>query len=151
MFIERKINNGTHTIELWKCAWENHEGHAAKKVFIEKIGEEQPLTTQAKDVMTQAPAICWSYGRTLGNIAVFTPSMLGSFPAKSGDDAVLPCDFVSAGKFRHGAERWWCRTHQSHWGTKADYESYEQSKVMICANHEQLMNYVVGPYARHDE
>jgi hypothetical protein len=146
MFVERKINGTTQAVELWKCEWENREGHAAKKVFLEKIGEEQPLSIQTKEKMTQAPAICWSYGRTLGNIAVFSPSMLGNFPAKAGSDAVLPCDFVSAGKFRHGADRWWCRTHQSHWGTKADYESYERSKVMTCANREQLMNYVVGPY-----
>jgi len=145
MFVERKINNSTLTVELWKCDWDNH-AKPAKKIFIEKIGDEQPLTTQANDVMTQAPAICWSYGRTLGNIAVFSPSMLGRFPAKTGDDAVLPCDFVDAGKFRHGAPRWWCRTHQSHWGTKADIEAFEQSKVMTCSNHDQLMNYVVAPY-----
>ncbi len=147
MFIERKINSATSAVELWKCEWENHKGQTAKKVFIEKIGEEQPLAPQSKQAMSQASAICWSYGRTLGNIAVFTPSMLGSFPAQFGDDAILPCDFVSAGKFRHGANRWWCRTHQSHWGTKADCESYEHSKIMTCANRDQLMNYVVAPYA----
>ena len=147
MFIERKINSTTHAIELWKCEWENHEGQVAKKVFIEKIGEEQPLILENKILMSQAPAICWSYGRTLGNIAVYTPSMLGNFPAKSGDDAILPCDFVDAGKFRHGAPRWWCRTHQTHWGTKADYESYEHSKIMICSNHDQLMNYVTAPFS----
>jgi hypothetical protein len=146
MFIERKINSATHAVELWKCDWDTSPDHAAKKVFVEKVGEENPLTVQGKEEMNQAPAICWSYGRTLGNIAVYTPSILGAFPEKTGDDAVLPCDFVSAGKFRHGAERWWCRTHQSHWGTKADYESYEKSKVMSCANHEQRMNYVVAPF-----
>jgi hypothetical protein len=146
MFVERKINNSTHTIELWKCEWESHEGQPANKVFIEKIGEEQPLAIHDKVAMTTAPAICWSYGRTLGNIAVYSPSMLGSFPAKTGDDALLPCDFVSAGKYRHGADRWWCRTHQCHWGTKADYESYELSKVMACANREQRMNYIVAPF-----
>ena len=146
MFIERKINSATNAVELWKCDWENREGQAAKKVFVEKIGEEQPLAPQNTQAMSQAPAICWSYGRTLGNIAVFTPSMLGSFPAQFGDDAILPCEFVSAGKFRHGANRWWCRTHQSHWGTKADHESYEHSKIMTCANRDQVMNYVVAPY-----
>jgi hypothetical protein len=96
--------------------------------------------------MSQAPAICWSYGRTLGNIAVYSQSMLGSFSSNAGDDALLPCDFVHAGKFRHGADRWWCRTHQSHWGTIADYASYERSRAMTCANREQRMNYVVGPF-----
>jgi hypothetical protein len=146
MFIERKINANTHAVELWKVDWDNSPGHAAKKVFLEKVGEEQPLNLQNKEDMNKAPAICWSYGRTLGNIAVFTPSLLGQFPAASGDDAVLPCDFVPAGKFRHGVDRWWCRTHQSHWGTKADFEAYEKSKIMVCANHEQRMNYVVGPF-----
>lgn len=146
MFIERRINSATDAIELWKCDWEIHEGHPARKVFVEKIGEEQPLLPSNRLVMSQAPAICWSYGRTLGNIAVFSPSMLGRFPSQSGDDAILPCDFVSAGKFRHGADRWWCRTHQMHWGTKADHESYEHSKIMACANRNQPMNYVVSPY-----
>ncbi|WP_228055253.1 DM13 domain-containing protein [Gloeocapsopsis crepidinum] len=57
----------------------------------------------------------------------------------------MPCDFVHAGKFRHGADRWWCRTHQTHWGTKADQESYKRSGVMRCANHSQPMNYTLAP------
>jgi hypothetical protein len=146
MFIERKVNQSSHVVELWKCEWENREGRAPHKVYLEKVGDEHPLKQNATDSMTAAPAICWSYGRTLGNIAVFNKSILGQFPAKTGNDALLPCDFVYAGKFRHGADRWWCRTHQSHWGTKADYESFERSKTMICANHEQLMNYVVAPF-----
>ena len=76
------------------------------------------------DSVTEEPAICWAYGRTLGNIAVFSPMIVGNFPSKRGSDAVLPCDFVTAGKFRNGAARWWCRTHQTHWGTKADEEAY---------------------------
>jgi len=146
MFIERKLNSTSHVVELWKCEWENQPGQPAKKVFIEKVGDEEPETLPDKDAMNQAPAICWSYGRTLGNIAVFSQSVLGTFPAKSGVDAVLPCDFVNAGKFRHGANRWWCRTHQAHWGTKADHASFGQFGRMVCANHEQQMNYVVGPY-----
>ncbi len=145
MFIERKINNTKKVVELWKCEWENHTGRAAKKVFLEKIADEQPLRPDSDDSANQAPAICWSYGRTLGNIAVFSQAMLGSFPAAAGDDALLPCDFVNAGKFRHGVNRWWCRTHQSHWGTKADHQSYEKSGVMMCANHDQPMNYVLSP------
>jgi len=44
-----------------------------------------------------------------------------------------------------GAERWWCRTHQTHWGTKADLEAFDRFGEMRCANHEQAMHYVVGP------
>jgi hypothetical protein len=146
MFVERKLNASTGAIELWWCDWEQQSGQPTKKIFVEKIGDEQPIRPDNNGDMTQEPAICWSYGRTLGNIAVFSPSILGRFDGKIGSNAVLPCDFVDAGKFRHGALRWWCRTHQSHWGIKADYESYERSRVMTCANHEQEMNYVVGPF-----
>jgi hypothetical protein len=146
MFVERKINPTTHAVELWKAEWENHPGQPARKVLLEKIADEQPLKPDPSHDMTRASAICWAYGRTLGNIAVFSPTVLGSFPTRQGDDATLPCDFVNAGKFRHGKPRWWCRTHQQHWGTKADYESYSQSDVMTCSNHGQVMNYVVAPY-----
>ena len=52
---------------------------------------------------------------------------------------------MNAGKFRHGAERWWCRTHQTHWGTKADHEALGRFGEMRCANHTQRMHYVVSP------
>jgi hypothetical protein len=146
MFIERKVNQKTNTVELWECEWEYPEGGSAKKIFVSKIGEEQPLTPEGKNAWSEVNAICWASGRTLGNIAVFSKSILGSFPAQSGDDALLPCDFVHAGKYRNGAERWWCRTHQTHWGTKADQASYQQSRVMRCANHSQPMNYTLSPF-----
>ena len=72
--------------------------------------------------------------------------MLGRFPKKVGNDAILPCDFAHAGKFRHGADRLWCRTHQTHRGTKADLKSFDQFGEMRCANHTQPMNYVVSPF-----
>ena len=144
MFVERRVNQAG-VVELWRCRWENLAGTPAKKTYVGKIGEEQPATPDPDTDATEQHAICWSYGRTLGNIAVFSPSLLGRFPAKSGDDAHLPCDFVHAGKFRMGTERWWCRTHQTHWGTKADILAFDQAGEMRCANHEQRMNYVVGP------
>ena len=85
-----------------ECDWETHPGQPTKKVFLEQLCDEEPAVLADKKAMNQAPAICWSYGRTLGNIAVFSQSVLGEFPAKSGIDAVLPCDFVNAGKFRNG-------------------------------------------------
>ena len=145
MFIERKIHPGTGKVELWRCEWEYPPNAPARKHAIGKIGDEQPLAPEGKNAWSQANAICWAPGRTLGNIAVFSKSILGSFPSQSGEDARLPCDFVHAGKFRHGADRWWCRTHQTHWGTKADFESYEQSQVMRCANHSQPMSYTISP------
>ncbi len=144
MFVERRLVPNSRNVELWECEWENHAGMRARKVFLRKIGDEQPLAPDDTAALSRA-AICWSYGRTLGNIAVFSPSLLGDFPAKSGAGATLPCDFVHAGKYRNGVERWWCRTHQTHWGKKADLHSFSQSRVMACANHAQAMHYVVGP------
>jgi len=145
MFIERKFNQATNKVELWECEWKYPKYAPAKKVFVNKIGEEQPLAPEGKKSWSQVNAICWASGRTLGNIAVFSESLLGSFPAQSGSDALLPCDFVHAGKFRHGADRWWCRTHQKHWGSKADLETYKRLGVMCCANHSQPMNYTLTP------
>lgn len=145
MFVERRVNQATNAVELWRCAWENQPGAPARKVYLTKIGDEQPAVPDPDTEATEQHAICWSYGRTLGNIAVFSPSLLGRFPGKFGDDAELPCDFVHAGKFRMGTERWWCRTHQTHWGTKADIQSYDNFGEMRCANHTQRMSYVVGP------
>lgn len=146
MFIERKVNTTTNKVELWRCEWESSAmPGSSKKIFLSKIGDEQPATPDPDTEATEQHAICWSYGRTLGNIAVFSPSLLGKFPGKAGDDAQLPCDFVHAGKFRMGTERWWCRTHQSHWGAKADIVAYEKFGEMKCAAHDQPMSYVVGP------
>lgn len=117
----------------------------AKKIYINKIADEADALGVQMDSLTEESAICWAYGRTLGNIAVFSPMILGSFPDKHGDDAILPCDFVTAGKFRHGSPRWWCRTHQTHWGTKADEAAYAKFGEMRCAFHDQRLNYVVGP------
>ena len=145
MFIERRINPSTGIVELWRAQWENAEGSQARKVFVDKVCDEQPAGRDADGAMSTAAAICWAYGRTLGNIAVVSPELLGHFPGGSGNDALLPCDFAHAGKFRHGADRLWCRTHQTHWGTKADLEALGQQGTMRCANHQQLMNYVVKP------
>jgi hypothetical protein len=145
MFIERRINQVTHEIELWACEWENEPGKDAVKRFVERVGVEQPLAMTSPADLETMPAICWSYGRTLGNIAVFSQQMLGTFPSTAGENAILQCDFVDAGKFRHGAQRWWCRTHQCHWGTKADIESLGTVGTMVCANRQQQMSYVVAP------
>lgn len=147
MFIERRLNTTTRVVELWECDWENVPGQPARKVALAKIRDERTAVVDDPMVtLKQASAICWSYGRTLGNIAVFDQVVLGSFPAEQGADALLPCDIVDAGKFRHGVDRWWCRTHQSHWGTKGDIESYRASGKMTCANRDQKMSYVVSPH-----
>jgi hypothetical protein len=145
VFIERRLDPLTQVVELWRCEWDYPNAGAARKRFVRKICDEQPLSLDAEAALAEQTAICWSYGRTLGNIAVTSTELIGHFPAKLGNDAILPCDFVGAGKFRNGQHRLWCRTHQSHWGTKADLESYDRLGEMRCASHAQLMNYVVSP------
>ena len=130
---------------MWECQWENPEDKTAKKVFIKLIGKEQPLKPEGENTWSKANAICWASDRTLGNITVFSESVLGNFPGKQGDNAILPCDIVNAGKFRHGPERWWCRIHQTHWGTKPDLLAYKKSDQLQCSSHSQPMNYVLSP------
>ena len=48
MFIERRINQTNGKVELWKCQWENSEGQAAKKVYLSKICDEQPVDKDAE-------------------------------------------------------------------------------------------------------
>ena len=145
MFVSRRLNPTTGAVELWRCEWENQAGAPARKVFLEKFADEASVPVLEDGDVSEVPAICWSYGRTLGNIAVFSQTVLGAFSEKSGIDAALPCEFVDAGKFRHGGERWWCRTHQAHWGIKADHAAFEKFGSMRCANFEQRLNYVVSP------
>lgn len=143
MFVERKKNDKTGQVEFWMARWE--PGPPAKKIFVEKVCDETDVPAVDDEVAASTFAVCWADDRTMGNIAVSSPEMMGVFKAKEGTDAVLPCDFVSAGKFRNGATRLWCRTHQKHWGTKADQQSLETTGEMHCANHIQGMNYVVDP------
>jgi hypothetical protein len=145
MFIERRVNS-KGVVELWNCNWENSESKDAKKNYINKICDEKQAETDADGGLSEIAAICWANGRTMGNIAVVSPDLLGHFPDQHGTNAMLPCDFVEAGKFRHGAIRMWCRTHQTHWGIKADLKAYRDSKEMKCAHHSQPMNYIVSPY-----
>jgi hypothetical protein len=143
MLIERRIQNGR--IELWEYEWAYLQSGASHKTFLRRLGIQQPLAPDFDAGHEPAEAICWAYGRTLGNIAVFTQEVLGSFTAMEGSDAKLSCDFVAAGKFRHGPERWWCRTHQCHWGNKADLAAAQQAGSMVCAEHNQPMCYKVNP------
>lgn len=145
MSVERKLNPSAGTVELWRCQWDTQEGAKPHKAYLEKICDEQNVPVVPHGDPKEVSAICWSSGRTLGNVAVRSQRLLLLFPGEAGEDVQLPCDFVNAGKFRHGADRWWCQTHQTHWGTKADHESFAKLSLMRCANHTQAMSYVVGP------
>ncbi|MDZ7960765.1 MAG: hypothetical protein RMY34_23275 [Aulosira sp. DedQUE10] len=67
-------------------------------------------------------AAIWSKAHTLGHITIKkADSLLSSIPeAIDNGVADLPCCLVPAGKFRNGRPRWWCRTHQVHFGKKSD-------------------------------
>ena len=60
-------------------------------------------------------AIAWSDTATVGHIAVSTLALSGQLAQGRVDCSLAPC-----GKFRNGAPRWWCVSHQRHWGVKAD-------------------------------
>lgn len=116
----------------------------AKKEFIRKHCDEDEMEPLHEDYSV-ASAICWAPGRTIGNIAVSSEEVFGSFEGKAGTNAVLPCHIVPCGKFRNGARRWYCKTHQIHWGTKADIAALPKSGEVTCSNHMMEMSYVVDP------
>jgi hypothetical protein len=97
------------------------------------------------DKLSQTAAVCWSQGKTVGNTAPLSEKVYRSFTEPYGHDVELPCDLVNAGKFRHGAARWWCRTHQTYWGKLADHARYKTSGIMQCELHAEKMHYVAAP------
>jgi hypothetical protein len=144
MFYSRKLNPETGQVEVWECDWSDPGTGMAKKEFIRKHCDEGQLEV-VPEKYSAASAICWAPGRTIGNIAVNSEEVFGSFASKAGENAVLPCHIVPCGKFRNGANRWYCKTHQIHWGTKADIAAVPPSGEVTCSNHLMAMSYVVDP------
>jgi len=144
MFYSRRIDPQTHKVEVWECEWSNKGTGMAKKEFLRKLGDEEDIDL-APDGYGAADAVCWAPGRTIGNIAVSSEEAFGMFEEKAGNDALLPCQIVPAGKFRNGAKRWYCKTHQVHWGVKADYAAASESGEVRCSNHLAKMSYVIDP------
>jgi len=144
MEVERIIDPNTGKIGMWAYDWDMSQA-PARKINYRFLEWEQPVTTLQQQITISHEAVCWSWGRTLGNIAVSNTPILGSFPAPEGDNAILRCDIVEAGKMRNGKNRWWCRTHQKHWGTKADITHSLETNCTQCSNHRQPMSYVVNP------
>lgn len=143
MEIERVIDSSGR-VEMYAYEWDMSQSPVRKK-NRRFIGCEQPVLPAHSHTAVVREAICWSYGRTLGNITVSNEDLLGRFTADQGDDALLACDIVAAGKWRNGKERWWCRTHQKHWGTLADIADAVAVGEARCSNHAQPMSYVVNP------
>lgn len=144
MFYSRKLNPETGQVEVWECDWSDPGTGMAKKEFIRKHCDEGQLEV-VPEKYSASSAICWAPGRTIGNIAVNSEEVFGSFASKAGENAVLPCHIVPCGKFRNGANRWYCKTHQIHWGTKADIAAVPPSGEVTCSNHLMAMSYVVDP------
>lgn len=145
MFVDRKAGaNGVNM--LWYCEYERTSEGRSRKRWVQPLGEEQPPIQLNPEQLAEVPAICWSLGRTMGNIAVYSAEVIGSFPdAPAGQDAILPCHFTEAGLFRNGAARSWCTVHQIHWGKKADLLDTLTYGRMRCAHVDQPMWYVKTP------
>ena len=113
-----------------------------KKQQVAAIKESEII--DRADCTTQA-AIVWNEEATLGNTSVFG-AVLGKFPpGLTGENATLPCDILDCGKFRNGKARLWCRTHQQHYGTKADLEFAALHRQIACAGHQTPMHFVKCP------
>jgi ribosomal protein L40E len=145
-FIRRQTSSdGTVKLTLVEEVYDQNAKRGKTKV-VAQLGEEQPLRPAS---YTEETVVVWAKDRTMGNVCVFSDRILGHFPlSEAGCDAILPCDIVEAGKFRHGARRWWCRTHHVYWGKKADLQALatsDQSKKVSCSNAYQPMCYVKNP------
>lgn len=95
--------------------------------------------------MREVAGMCWPHSGTVGHITVSSPTITGDFPAASGDNARVRCALVPAGKYRNGAARKWCRTHQHYWGVKADLAAFAASAELRCARYADPMGYVLDP------
>jgi hypothetical protein len=144
MFYSRKLNSDTGNVEIWECEWTAPSAGMARKSFLRKHSDETGKEPEAQN-FSVASAVCWATGTTIGNIAVSSEEVFGVFDGKSGSDAILPCQIIACGKFRNGAKRWYCKTHQMHWGTKADIAALPETGEIRCSNHSVAMNYVVDP------
>ena len=91
------------------------------------------------------PGICWPLQASVGHISVTKPDITGHFKAGAGLDAIAECELAGAGKFRNGAPRQWCRTHQCYWGVKADLALLEASGQRQCKLHHSPMGYLLHP------
>ncbi len=96
-------------------------------------------------MIDQVRGICWPHTATVGHLTVTTPFIRGHFPALHGNDGIACCDITPAGKYRNGAARSWCRTHQHYWGVKADLAALAADGVQRCARHAEPVHYAIDP------
>ncbi len=53
MFIDRRLNPSNNVIELWSCRWENRKGRPARKVYLQKICDEQQVRSAAAAALSE--------------------------------------------------------------------------------------------------
>ncbi len=95
--------------------------------------------------MQERAGICWPHGGTVGRMTTASDRIRGNFGADAGHDAIVCCELVDAGKYRNGAARAWCRTHQHYWGVKADIAALAATGLRQCARHAEPLSYVLDP------
>lgn len=88
--------------------------------------------------MQERRGICWSHATTVGNIAVASAMLRFA-------DGRVACDFTPAGKYRNGAARCWCRTHQAYWGVKGDLAVLDPAREKVCSKHRDPLDVVIDP------
>ncbi|MGI2907679.1 hypothetical protein [Tolypothrix sp. VBCCA 56010] len=142
---KKKNDDSTTYLYLTQETYDS-EKKRSKTVIKESLGIEEPIAPLTN--LTEEFAIVWASNRTLGNAVPFSERVIGKFPSEDENYGVeLPCDIVECGKFRNGKRRWWCRTHQVHWGTNADVQQLEKNPENVrCANAIQPMNYTKDPF-----
>ncbi len=150
MHIKRVTKNNVTYLYLVQERYDA-EKKRGKTETQKALGVEEPVAPL--NSMTEEFAVVWAEGRTLGNAVPFSERVKGQFPEEdSGLGVILPCDIVQCGKFRNGKPRWWCRTHQVHWGVKADLQQAAQGDGGIrCSNALQPMNYIKNPLVINPE
>lgn len=83
----------------------------------------------------------WSDSHTVGHLLLsHNNPLVPQIPIKAEGKINLPCQLIEAGKFRNGKPRWWCCTHQIHYGIKEDLEKGQ------CRNAELELRYAYNPW-----
>lgn len=130
-YIRKQKSNGHTYLQYVEKYWDK-EAKKYRLRVLQNLGKEHTATPSSEY------AIIWSDAHTLGHIAIEQGNeLLAAIPEGEGDTTELPCQLIEAGKFRNGRPRWWCRTHQIHFGKKAD--------ILRCSNAEIAMNYCRNP------
>lgn len=131
-YIRKQVSNGHTYLQRVEKYWDK-ETKRQKVRVLQNLGKEHP--SKPPDDY----AVIWSDAHTLGHIAIEQGNeVLAAIPQEAGKETTyLPCQLIDAGKFRNGKPRWWCRTHQVHFGKKAD--------IKHCCNAHVAMNFAYNP------